>query len=333
MDNDNSMQNAECTMRNDAGAAALADLARRISDWAAARNVPTSRLCRDYPGLGSERTFRDLRAGRTEGYDVPSQLANYRAVWAVVEELAGTAGAEERVWDDLGPVVALRRAFASVAQAAGSNRVVVVQGDSGVGKTTALRILAGRYGQGRIVAVEASDVWNDNPSCLLGEILRALGRTELPPGRADRLDEVRRALCLSRRCVAVDEAHHLGPHCLNTVKTLVNTTPGEFLLVAIPTLWNKLQARAYQEARQLTTNRLSERVRLQLTDADAARYLGKFLEGAPAAALRQAGRIVGPLARAGGNMAFVRDVARLLGDSEPTPENVARAAQTVAERR
>ena len=43
----------------------------------------------------------------------------------------------------------------------------------------------------------------------------------------------------------IDEAHHLGPHCLNTVKTLVNTTPGEFILVAIPTLWNKLQAHAY----------------------------------------------------------------------------------------
>ena len=34
-----------------------------------------------------------------------------------------------------------------------------------------------------------------------------------------------------------------------------------------------------------------------------------------------------------GRPAQVRDVARLLGDSDPTPENVARAAQTVADRR
>ena len=310
----------------------LAKVAGWLSDWAARRGIPTARFVRDYPGLGSERTFRDLRAGRTEGYDVPSQLAAYRGVAAAVEELSGESSGE-RVYDDLGPVVALRRAFAAVAQSAGTNRVVVVQGESGVGKTTAARVLQGRYGAGRIVLVEASDVWADNPSCLLGEVLRALGRTELPAARSARLEECQQALRLARRCVVVDEAHHLGPHCLNAVKTLVNTTPGEFVLVAIPSLWAKLQKAAYQEARQLTTNRLSERVQLRLADADVARYLSKFYPDAQPASLRHAARLVRTQAAAGGNMAFVRDVVRELSDAAPTPENVAKAVEAVAARR
>ena len=311
----------------------LARIAGRLSEWAARRGIPTARFCRDYPGLGSERTFRDLRAGRTAGYDVQAQLAAYRGVLAAVEELSGDGAGGERVYDDLGPVVALRRAFAAVAQAAGTNRVVVVQGESGVGKTTAARVLQGRYGAGRVLLMEASDVWGDNPSCLLGGILRALGRTELPPARSARLGECQAALCLSRRCLVIDEAHHLGPHCLNAVKTLVNTTPGEFILVAIPSLWAKLQKNAYQEARQLTTNRLSERVQLRLSDADVARYLAKFYPDEQPASLRHAARLVRVQAAASGNMAFVRDTVRELRDSPPTPENVSKAVEAVAARR
>lgn len=321
--------------QDNAGAMAseLCSIAARLADWASRRNIAAAKFCRDYPGLGSERTFRDFRNGRTEGYDVEAQLASYRAVQAVVDELSGTAGGGERVYEDLGPVVALRRAFTQVVQSAGTNRVVVIQGESGAGKTTAIRILAGRYGQARVLAVEASDVWGDRPSALLGEILRALGRTEIPASRVERLEEVRSALCLSRRCLVVDEAHHLGPHCLNAVKTLVNTTPGEFILVAIPSLWAKLQKSAYQEARQLTTNRLSERVKLQLADADIARYLSKFYPEEQQGTLRQAARLIRAQAQANGNMAFVRDVVRELADSALTPENVAKATQSVADRR
>lgn len=327
------MQEENAIGDNGAEREELSRLAGRLSEWAARRGIPTARFCRDYPGLGSERTFRDLRAGKTDGYDVAAQLASYRGVMAAVEELSGEGAAGERVYDDLGPVVALRRAFAAVAQAAGTNRVVVVQGESGVGKTTAARVLQGRYGSGRIVLVEASDVWGDNPSCLLGGILRALGRTELPPARSARLGECQAALCLSRRCLVIDEAHHLGPHCLNAVKTLVNTTPGEFILVAIPSLWAKLQKNAYQEARQLTTNRLSERVQLKLADADVARYLSKFYPEEAQSALRHAARLVRVQAAASGNMAFVRDTVRELRDAPPTPENVARAVEAVAARR
>lgn len=308
----------------------LVGIAAKIAAWGEARGMSRAQLVRSFTDLGSEKSFRDIAGGQTEGYNAESQLTKYRAVYATMEELADRGG-EEKIFDDLGTVVKLRRAFLGVVKAAGTNRVLIVQGESGIGKTTAVGLLRGKYGSGRISYVEASDVWADSPNAFLGAVLRALGVSELPSGRVQRLEDVQGRLALSRRCLVVDEAHHLGPHCLNTVKTLVNTTPGEFILVAIPTLWNKLQAHAYQEAKQIATNRLSERVKLTLEEADIRTYLAKRFPDATPADLKVAARIVRPSALLAGNYAFVRDVARELRDL--APESVSRAVTAVSGRR
>ena len=313
----------------------LVETAAKIAAWGESHGMSRAQLVRNFTDLGSEKSFRDISAGQLEGYNAENQLTKYRAVYATMEELANQGG-EERIYDDLGTVVKIRRAFLGVVKATGTNRVLIVQGESGVGKTTAVGLLRGKYGTGRISYVEASDVWADSPNAFLGAILRALGVTELPAGRVQRLEEVQARLAISRRCLVIDEAHHLGPHCLNTVKTLVNTTPGEFILVAIPTLWNKLQAHAYQEAKQIATNRLSERVKLTLDEADIRTYLAKrFGAEAPrsdmAAALKVAAKIIRPSALLSGNYAFVRDVSRALAGLDA--DAVSRAVTAVAARR
>ena len=319
----------------------LVETAAKIAAWGESHGMSRAQLVRNFTDLGSEKSFRDISGGQLEGYNAENQLTKYRAVYATMEELANQGG-EERIYDDLGTVVKIRRAFLGVVKATGTNRVLIVQGESGVGKTTAVGLLRGKYGTGRISYVEASDVWADSPNAFLGAILRALGVTELPAGRVQRLEEVQARLAISRRCLVIDEAHHLGPHCLNTVKTLVNTTPGEFILVAIPTLWNKLQAHAYQEAKQIATNRLSERVKLTLDEADIRLYLSKRFKddgtsGGPEprprndAALKVAAKIIRPAALLAGNYAFVRDVARELASLEA--DAVSRAVTAVTGRR
>ena len=101
--------------------------------------------------------------------------------------------------------------------------------------------------------------------------------------------------------------------------------------VAIPTLWNKLQAHAYQEAKQIATNRLSERVKLTLDEADIRTYLGKRFKGAESAALKVAAKIIRPNALLAGNYAFVRDVARELATLDA--EAVSKAVTAVTGRR
>lgn len=323
-------------------------LVRRMVAYGEARSWGLARLCREFPALGSDRTLRDLRDGKFEGYDLAAQLSQLRQATALAEELSDgqNGGGGERTLDNLMTVEAVRRACLTVMRSWGSNRVVVVQGPSGVGKTTALRIVAGRYGR-RVAVLEASDAWGDKPAALLGAILRAIGHEgNLPASTVARLEAAQEKLGQVRTCVCIDEAHHLGPHCLNAVKTLVNTTPGEFVLLAIPTLWNKLESQSYMEARQLTTNRLSERLKLTLSLRDIARYFASvrpdaFPDGEKSAAARDAAALVAPAAVGSGNMAFVRDVAVRLpgataedGSSTPlTKQQIADAIKDAAARR
>jgi DNA transposition AAA+ family ATPase len=314
----------------------LIDLARRIHAWQERSEIKTPALIREFRGIGSDTTYRDMRAGKTERYDEEQQLQAYRAVWAQIEARDERA-AEEPVYEDLSSVMEIRRAALEAMRTSGSNRVVIILAGSGMGKTFSLKALREKYGS-RILPVEADVIWDDRPGEFLGAILRASGVDGLPTGATQRMERVVELLRKTRRMVAVDEAHHMGPRCLGTIKALVNATPGEFLLLAMLTLWQRLEGQAYMEARQISTNRLCERVRLALTSDDVQRYLAHAYPGAEKAALKQAAGLIRPAADNAGNMAYVRDVARqardMLADGEqPTAQVFAEAVKAVSARR
>lgn len=106
-----------------------------------------------------------------------------------------------------------------------------------------------------------------------------------------------------------------GPRILNTIKTLINQTPGEVMGLAMPTLWAKLErGAAYEECRQLTGNRLSERVKLApINRGDLAKFVGRRLPGLNGA-LAQAVALVEAHAKGRGNLAFARQVCKRAGE-------------------
>jgi DNA transposition AAA+ family ATPase len=296
----------------------LVRIAQAIAEFQKRRKFADAEMCRKFPDLGHSKTFHACQSGKLDGYDVEAQLARYRAVLAVIESMDNAAEEMEELYDDLSAVLNLKRALLETFRDTGSARVIVVEGDSGTGKSKALELMRERYGS-RLLLVEVSDAWADSVMALLGEILRGFGVQELPAGRSERLEATIERLCATRRCVAFDEAHHLGPHTLNTVKTLVNRTPGEFVLLALPTLWRRLERNAYEEARQLTTNRLAERIKLKLTKHDIGKILTRRAPGIEGD-LKQVVALIEARAPLFGNLAFVRDVSKRLatmgGDGE-----------------
>ena len=307
-------------------------LAQRVNRYAIRRGWSKGRLCKEMPALGSEKTFRDMLAGRINNYDLAAQLQGLKTVWAEIEEVAGD-GSTEVIYDDLTPVASIGAACLGAMKSWGINRVVIVLAEPGGGKTTSMRQLAARYGD-RITLCEASEVWADKPSALLSTMLRQLGEIEPPVSAVDRLDMLQRRLSVTRRCMVIDEAHHLGPRCLNTVKTLVNTTPGEFVLLAIPSLWAKLNRTAYVEAKQLSTNRLYELVQIDLEERDIEVYMRHRLPQMDRKVAKDSSRLMRPTAVAAGNMSFVRDCCdELEADPEIGIKAVADAiALTLAKR-
>lgn len=332
------MLNEECSMSNvqcrkgDGMSEELRVTAGRIRGWQEERRISDSQMLREFPGLGSTKTYTRIVAGDVEDLDVERWARDYAAVWSLIQLLAESSAENEEIYADLTTVTDLRKAVADAMREGGNNRLVLVQGPSGSGKTTAARLLQAKYGA-RIVFAEANEIWKENANAMLGGILEALGARQPPIAVAAKFDLVVARLRESRCCLVMDEAHHLGPKTLNLVKSLLNQTPGEFVLLAMGTLWQRLETQAYAEARQLTQNRLSERLRFDGVEvADVERMLERRLgmNGDAKAVAKQ----LAPAARTHGHLAFVRLVCRqarkLAGKAEVTAEHVARAAALVA---
>jgi type II secretory pathway predicted ATPase ExeA len=250
----------------------------------------------------------------------------------MIENLV-TREREEELYEDLSTVIQLRRALVEILECHSIRRVVLLEGEGGLGKSSALTLLQRKYGQ-RILLVEATDVWNDNPNSFLGALLDAFGVRDQPASRDDRMRMVLRKFRDYRIALAIDEAHHMGPHCLNTCKTLINQTPGEIFLLALPTLWRRLERAAYEEVKQLLGNRLAERIKIgELREADVRKILARRAKVDDA----RSAQAVLKEARTRGNLSFVAAVCeRLISqelDGAPSFEDLVAAIETEKARR
>jgi len=316
----------------------LIALAQKIRAWQEARKFSDNELLRRFPGLGSTKTFTRVLKNDLAELDLERWVSEYRAVWALIESLTGNEHAEEEIYEDLSTVIQLKRALVEILEETSIRRVVLLEGDSGLGKSSALTQLQRKYGQ-RILLIEATVVWGDNPNSFLGAVLDALGVREQPSSRDSRLRMVVAKLRARRVALAIDEAHHLGANCLNTCKTLINetarsTNPCEVILLALPTLWRRLERAAYEEVRQLLGNRLAERIKLgQLREGDVRKLLSRRAKiedpRAAQAVLKEA--------QARGNLSFVAAVCERLNDQEldgaPTHDAVLAAIEAEKARR
>lgn len=285
----------------------IAELGKKIRDYQLTRKLSDNAMVKKFAGLGSTKTYSRVINDDLAELDLERQLTNYRAVWALIESLGSDDVQDETLCEDLSAVRQLQKALLDVFKARGVNRFILVEGDTGIGKSSARRILIEKYGQ-RLLWIEATDVWNDNPGAFLAAILTAKGEKDIPPTATARLGKALKVLGESRVCVFIDEFHHLGPRCLNLLKTLINQSPGEFVGLAMPTLMRRMEREAYEEARQLTGNRLSDRIRMDLRESDIAKLIALRVPDAEPS--KPVLKMIMDRAPRYGNLGFVRDVCR-----------------------
>jgi len=314
----------------------LKTLAHNIQQWQEAKHLSDAALRKRFPDIGSDRTYKRILAGDLDELDVEVQLAKYRAVWTLIETIGDDAAESEDFYDDLTPVIQLRRALLETFHETGNARFILVQGDTGSGKTSAAKSLIAKYGQ-RLLFVELTEVFGDSPHNFLGLILMALGQKDLPYAPVERLQKVVAALSQGRRCLIIDELHHAGPRILNTIKTLVNSTPGEFVGLTMPPLWARLERGNYEECRQLVGNRLAERIKLApVTRGDMTKFIARRLPGLNGETPK-AIALLEQYAPGRGNLAFVRDTCRrareMYEGEKITLEEFARAVSAEVESR
>jgi type II secretory pathway predicted ATPase ExeA len=311
----------------------LQEIASRIRDWQQNRNLSDNELCRRFAGLGSTKTYKRILDGNLDELDPERQAHNYEQVLNLIEIESATTAVDEPTYDDLPHIVSVRLAVQDAIGEAGNNRLVIVEGPSGSGKTTAGRKLAERFGR-KVVLSEADETWKDSLSNMLGGLLRALGVKSPPNGSESRKTLLLEKLRETPVALVIDEAHHLGQRTLNLVKTILNQTPSQVVFLAIPTLLRRLESSAFEEARQLTKNRLCERVRLDGCDtASVEKFLTRRLSFEKDTA-RPCAKTLSERAGQFGNWNFVNLVCRkarqLAGKDAVDSDTFAKAMQAAA---
>lgn len=311
----------------------LKTLVVKIRDWQKSRSLSDNEICKRFAGLGSTKTYKRILEGEVSELDLDRWQMEYSQVWTLMELESATGAEDEPVYNDLWHVNATRVAVAEAMREAGNNRIVIVEGPSGAGKTVAGRCLAAYFGR-KMVLTEADETWKDSLNAMLGGCLRSLGVKEIPNSADGRKTKLLEILIDSPVCLIVDEAHHLGPRTLNLIKTLVNQTRCQMVFLCIETLFKKLECSAYEEARQLTKNRLCERIRLTSPKApEIEKFLGRRVTFEPGV-LKAGAALCEERARQHGCWNFVVLVARqclkFAGKKDVDEETFGRALQKVA---
>ncbi len=311
----------------------LIELAKQVREWQTGTGISDNELCRRFAGLGSTKTYKRILDGELEELDSERWETDYRQVLALIEIESLNRDADEPIYDDLQHICATRLAVTDSMQERGNNRLVIVEGQSGQGKSTAGRSLAARFGR-KIILCEADETWKESMSAMLGGLLRGCGIKEIPQGAELRKTRLIEFLAGNPACLVIDEAHHLGPRTLNLVKTLLNQTRCQFVFLCIPTLFRKLESAAYEEAKQLTHNRMCERVRLSPPSAaEVEKFLDRRVKFEPDT-LKGCARLCAERAPQFGHWNFVNLVARkcrqLAGKAPVDTETFAKAVQRAA---
>ena len=298
------------TPKNSA-AAELQTLAADLYEWADSNDTTPAALVKEHPGLVSAKTLKEAAAGVLEDEDATRLLPAFQAV----SNLIGGGGGEEEVdplYEDLSTAKAVRAQFTRLKMSRTAAKLVIVEGNTGMGKTSAGKIIAAKAlalnPVTGIYHVEASAGWGDRPNAMLAAMLKALGMPDSSRSQAARLEKLEEALNQRPVVIILDEVHDVGVRCLRVIKTLLNLTTVKLVLLTHPRLFRDLERENWDDVGQLTGNRLVARVNLgSVQEADVELILERRLTSLPKEDRARAAAELARAAHGNGNHAFVRE--------------------------
>lgn len=328
----------------------LRELARDIHTFQTERGWSDAKLCKEISQVGSSKTYKRILDAEDELDDlnIDNQLRNYEAAAEMARILAARDTAPEPEYQDFSNIKFSLGAVARALKEDSNRRFVVIEGENGTGKDAVKNSLLTRWGT-ITTMVEATELWKESAAVPLLDIIQSLDirrRTDedsgekfrVPTYPQARLELILEELSKRKTILLINEAHHMGPRCINLIKTIINRTPTIVVFLCIPVLLNRLIKSSYEECIQLFGNRLCERVRLKNPPAseilDMLDRRGVKFADAPTA--NDAAKAMATSAPQFGNWSFVIRVCRELrarASGRPLALDVFTAAKTTIENR
>ncbi len=303
----------------------LHELAKQIITWRKAQ-VPAlteAQMLDRFPALSSIRTLHRFRDLDFRSIDLTKKdwVEAYAGVLAQME--ADSVGDnEDPIYADLGPA---RRAASAVAsllkQKHPRQRVIILEGDTGTGKTSALKVVqtVAQRAKAQVVIVQGNVTWESSLGAMLQDLCEGISGEKLARDKKYTKRDLWLKLlsaCGERKVVVlIDEGHRMTGegHGFNAIIDLVNCTNCFFGIAAVGTIWSRMVGQRWQEAKQLTHNRCDATVTMTCPDAaDVKRFLERRVPGLLVDLKSKEVLSLTEAARTRGNYAFIRRVSLLL---------------------
>ncbi len=287
----------------------LRTLALDILEWSDSNDLSKAELIRQHPGLGSDKTLTSITKGQTDELDVAKWLEAYRAVASAIAP--GSEEEADPLYEDLSTTKALRGQFTRLKMSRTNAKLIIVEGQTGMGKTSSGKIIARKMQElnpvTSLYSIEASAGWGDRPNAMISAMLKALGMPDNSRSQAARLDKLIETLNTRPVVFIVDEVHDVAVRCLRVMKTLLNLSPVKIVLLTHPRLFRDLERENWDDVGQLTGNRLLARINLgEIQPADVELILSRRLPELDGST-GEAAKALAAAAKGNGNFAFVRE--------------------------
>jgi hypothetical protein len=320
----------------------LRSLAAEVRTYQLERGWSDARLCKEIASVGSSKTYKRALdpADDLEDLSLDNQVRNFQSAVETIQAKRKTDRSPEPEYPNFTNCttaeIAVRRASLEDEECVA--RLVIIDGQTGTGKDAVRRHLVRRF-PNNTVALEANDLWKSSPTTGHLAVYQALKIVKqqdqkTPRTPRDLLAEIIAVLRERKLILIINEAHHMALPGLNMVKTIINATPTVVILEWIPVGGTRLLGSNYEEAIQLTGNRLCERVMLPTPPSDEILFMfddqGVKFENVEVR--NSAAKLLEADAPAYGNWRFVIQVKRKLQElAKRGPVTQAAVGKAIAE--
>lgn len=193
-----------------------------------------------------------------------AMVAKLRAAYETFRDVDSLAVVETRT-DDQGEffetstLLAVKKGLAAAARRDDELRMVIFLAEAGGGKDTAIRYAAASMDEisrperpFTFVTIEARESWRKSYFAAVCDILYAVAGVDAGNMSCRAAENLLiSALRAKRVLLAVNEGNYFGPHTFNLFKFLINQTPIVILLCAIPSIFQRLKLKSWDEAKQV----------------------------------------------------------------------------------
>ncbi|MES2596405.1 MAG: ATP-binding protein [Verrucomicrobiota bacterium] len=255
---------------------------------------------------------KEIKAATAGKYDDDAAASMLEAVKAAAASINGQGSEPDPLYEDMSTTKAVRAAYTRLRLSGTKAKLVIIEGQTGMGKTSSGEIIATKTRDlnptASIHSIEATSAWKGRPGPMMAAMLRALGMPDNSRSGAAKLEKLVEALNQRPTTFIIDEIHDGGVDMLRMLKTLLNRSSVKVVLLAHPRLFRDLENEAWDDVRQLTGNRLLARIDLgRVTEADATMMLTKRVPSLNGDT-KQAAVTLAKAAHGNGNFALIREI-------------------------